>query len=231
MDAAAGSVAGVTRRLVPWVIVMGRSVFGRTVRQGTPSIVVSSCTPPESVTTSAAPRTSERNSTYPSGSMIVRLSPVTRPASARRPRPRGCSGTTIGTCSLTASTASTSSRADSGSSTFPGRCSVATAYRSGRARRSFSGSGSSFGSAEKRLSIMGLPTRCTLPGETPSLARWDRPSGLVTSRMSASASVTTRLTSSGISRSKDRRPASTCAVGIWSFAQTRIAASVELTSP
>ena len=38
---------------MPWVIVIGRSVLGRTVRHGTPSTVVSSWIPPESVTTSA----------------------------------------------------------------------------------------------------------------------------------------------------------------------------------
>ena len=40
-----------------------------------------------------------------------------------------------------------------------------------------------------------------------------------------------RLISSGIVRSKLRRPASTCAIGISSFAATSDAAIVELTSP
>ena len=44
-------------------------------------------------------------------------------------------------------------------------------------------------------------------------------------------SVTRRLTSSGIVASKLRRPASTCASGMSSLAQTSAAASVELTSP
>ena len=38
-----------TNRFVPSVSVIGRSVFSRTVRQGIPIAVVSSCTPPESV--------------------------------------------------------------------------------------------------------------------------------------------------------------------------------------
>ena len=38
-----------TSTFVPWVKVTGRSVFSRRVIQGTPKIVVSSCTPPESV--------------------------------------------------------------------------------------------------------------------------------------------------------------------------------------
>ena len=41
----------------------------------------------------------------------------------------------------------------------------------------------------------------------------------------------TRLTSSGIERSKERRPASTWASGIRRWAQARAAARVELTSP
>jgi hypothetical protein len=44
-----------TRVLVPCSTVIGRSVFSRMVRQGTPSAVVSSCRPPESESTSLAP--------------------------------------------------------------------------------------------------------------------------------------------------------------------------------
>ena len=40
------SSSGSTRRLVPWLIVIGRSVFGRSVRHGTSSTVVSSWMPP-----------------------------------------------------------------------------------------------------------------------------------------------------------------------------------------
>jgi hypothetical protein len=40
--------------LVPSVIVTGRSVLSRNVMQGMPKIVVSSCTPPESVITKPA---------------------------------------------------------------------------------------------------------------------------------------------------------------------------------
>src|ERR1043166_4444083 len=55
--AAASRIAadvGLTSRFVPKVTVIGRSVPGRTVKQGTPKNVVSSCTPPESVITSPA---------------------------------------------------------------------------------------------------------------------------------------------------------------------------------
>lgn len=58
---ASGSVP--TSRLVPIVIVMGRSVFSRSVKHGIPRTVVSSWTPPESVRTSFDPVTRERKST------------------------------------------------------------------------------------------------------------------------------------------------------------------------
>ena len=45
-----------TRTFVPISIVIGRSVFSRTVRHGMPSTVVSSWMPPESVMTSRACR-------------------------------------------------------------------------------------------------------------------------------------------------------------------------------
>ena len=56
-------VAASARRLVPAVIVSGRSVFGRSVTQGTPRWLASSCTPPESVITTAARDTRARNAT------------------------------------------------------------------------------------------------------------------------------------------------------------------------
>ena len=62
LSTAEASSGGVTRRLLPLVTVMGRSVFGRRVRHGTRSRVVSSCTPPESVITARAPRTRAMNS-------------------------------------------------------------------------------------------------------------------------------------------------------------------------
>ena len=61
--------------------------------------------------------------------------------------------------------------------------------------------------------------------------RFSSASRLVVKRRSASESVTNRLISSGIVRSKLRRPASTCATGISSFAATSVQAIVELTSP
>ncbi len=43
-----------TSTFVPSVIVTGRSVLSRTVKHGMPNAVVSSCSPPESVTTANA---------------------------------------------------------------------------------------------------------------------------------------------------------------------------------
>src|SRR5580765_6822523 len=56
-----------TSTFVPWVKVTGRSVFSRKVIQGTPKIVVSSCTPPESVRTTLAQDMRWRKSRYPNG--------------------------------------------------------------------------------------------------------------------------------------------------------------------
>ena len=66
---------------------------------------------------------------------------------------------------------------------------------------------------------------------TPSRMRLSTASGECMKRNSESASVTTRLISSGIVRSKLRSPASIWPTGISSFAAARLAPSVELTSP
>ena len=58
----AACVAVPAKTLVPSVRVTGRSVFSRTVTQGTPNTVVSSCMPPESVNTSFALSIKQRNS-------------------------------------------------------------------------------------------------------------------------------------------------------------------------
>src|SRR5438309_1121396 len=54
---------------------------------------------------------------------------------------------------------------------------------------------------------MTLPTRWTFAPEIPSAARFRTPAGSLTKRRSEIASVRTRFTSSGIVRSKERRPA------------------------
>lgn len=60
-----------------------------------------------------------------------------------------------------------------------------------------------------RLSIMTLPTKKHRAAGTPSRSRFAMPAGSETNRTSLIASVNLRLTSSGISSSKLRRPAST----------------------
>ena len=62
--------------MVPLVIVMGRSVFGRNVKQGIPRNVVSSCNPPESVRTNRALSTSPIVSWYPRGLVIIKPEPL-----------------------------------------------------------------------------------------------------------------------------------------------------------
>ena len=78
---------------------------------------------------------------------------------------------------------------------------------------------------------MTLPTWRMRDSGTPSRRRFASASGLGVSSRSARASVTSRLISSGIPRSKERSPASTCAVRTPSFEATSVAAIVEFTSP
>ncbi len=80
-------------------------------------------------------------------------------------------------------------------------------------------------------SIMTLPTWCTDVSGWPSASRFRTASGEGARSTSLRASVTTRLISSGIVRSKDRSPASTCATLMPHFEAVSAPASVELTSP
>ena len=64
---------------------------------------------------------------------------------------------------------------------------------------------------------MMLPTRSIRSAATPSASRLASASGDGVHRTSASASVTMRLISSGIVRSRLRKPASRCATGMPSF--------------
>ena len=65
----------------------------------------------------------------------------------------------------------------------------------------------------------------------PSRRRFSTPLGSLTSSRSLIASVSTRLISSGIERSKLRSPASTCATRTPSFTATSAQAIVLFTSP
>ena len=76
---------------------------------------------------------------------------------------------------------------------------------------------------------MTFPTRLIRSSATPSFRDFlSHPRG--GKEVTAIASVMRRLISSGISRSNERSPVSTCAQGIHSFAQTMLQATVEFTS-
>ena len=77
---------------------------------------------------------------------------------------------------------------------------------------------------------MTSPTSST-PLRMPSAARFSTAVSDGQNRSRERRSVTTRLTSSGMRMSKERRPASTWARGTPSLAATRAPASVELVSP
>ena len=102
-------------------------------------------------------------------------------------------------------------RALAAPSTFDGRCSVTTPYASGRPSRSRSSVESNARGARAACRSSG----CRRSGSARPARRSTRSrssaSGLVVNSSSASRSLTTRLISSGIERSKERRPASTCA--------------------
>ena len=81
------------------------------------------------------------------------------------------------------------------------------------------------------MSIIVLPTKCMRSSAMPSARRFSTASSLCRKSSSESSSATIRLISSGIVRSKLRRPDSTWATAIPIFAAVSAAARVELTSP
>ena len=78
---------------------------------------------------------------------------------------------------------------------------------------------------------MVLPTKRMRSASMPSPIRFSAASGLWVSSRSERRSVSTRLISSGIDQSSERRPDSTCATGIPSFEAASAQARVEFTSP
>ena len=78
---------------------------------------------------------------------------------------------------------------------------------------------------------MMLPTRVIRVAGMPSAMRFASASGDGVHNTSASTSVTSRLSSSGIRRSRLRSPASRCTVRMPSLVPTIAHAAVELTSP
>ena len=81
------------------------------------------------------------------------------------------------------------------------------------------------------VSIIVFPTSWIASAWQPSASRCPRASGEWVNSRSDTWSVSTRLISSGIDRSKDRSPASTCPIATPSLHATSAAARVELTSP
>ena len=172
-------------------------------------------------------------SRYPSGS-----SSSTRPASdpsisaSSVCRVRGCTGKTTGSSAPISRSPWSTSRRSSASSTLAGRCRVTSAYPPlRRPIPATIGRALAASRCATSVSIMTLPTNAILAGSTPSLRRLASASRDGVNRRSASWSVTRRLISSGMVRSRERRPASTWATRTPSLAHTRAQATVELTSP
>ncbi len=225
-----------TTRLVPSVTVTGRSVFSRSVRHGMPSAVDSSCRPPESVRIRLRVRrqrqevdVAERLGRAIDAVEIALETELAQPLArarvhrkhdrhlARRPaaRPRRMPRKRLAIVHV--------------------RRPMQRQHRVGA-----SPTGDAIADRDRASPAAGdgaacRSSRCRRGGSArPASLRRSRFSSAsrdgVSSR-SASRSVTMRLISSGIVRSRLRRPASTCAIGITSFAATSDAAIVEFTSP
>ena len=120
-----------TSRFVPSVRVIGRSVLSRSVRQGTPSTVVSSCTPPESVSTSRADCL-QRDEVEVAGRRDD-PHPRRRPGAAQLARPPGDGrAAPAGSRGRSRRGPAAARRARPGRPRWPGRCSVTRPYCPGR---------------------------------------------------------------------------------------------------
>jgi hypothetical protein len=78
---------------------------------------------------------------------------------------------------------------------------------------------------------MVLPTKKMFSGATPARCRFSPAEVEVVKNQFVMESVTTRLISSGIVQSPERRPPSTCATGTPSFLAAMAQAIVDVTSP
>ena len=157
------------------VQVIGRSVFGRTVTQGTPNQVVSSWRPPESVITSPASLINPSISRYGSGSSRRTPSPAPTVRRSVRMRAcvRGCTGNSTGPSAASCPRAPSNSHSVAASSTLAGRCSVAMVY-SPRATPCARGAASAraAGIVAMRESIITLPTKWMRSADSPSRQRF-----------------------------------------------------------
>ena len=220
---------------VPCVSVTGRSVLSRSVKHGTPSAVVSSWTPPESVTTAAAPACRDRNGVY---GQRVRSSrtpgPVREPEVASRCARARVHREDDGQLGGRRARARASSRSSSSGVVDERAAGAASRGRSRRADAQLAPGGGA--RAPRRRSPSACRSSCcrrTRSGSRsmPS-ARGCR--AAFSEWVSSSCerwSVSLRLCSSGIAQSNERRPASRWQTGICSLTAASAPASVELMSP
>ncbi len=120
-----------------------------------------------------------------------------------------------------------------GVSVFSARCTVANAKPrlvSPCARQTSSARDAMASRCCSTTSNITSPVRIT-PARTPSAERFATAASVGANSSVDTWSVRTRLVSSGIARSKDRRPASTWATGMSSLAAASAPARVELVSP
>ena len=199
------------RRLVPRVMVTGRSVLSLRVKHGMPSTVRLLLDAPGVGQHESRPAHQadeiEIAERLDEDDALARASTLRRRragSSARRggARTRGWTGNTIGMCRARLCSAPISAPSVRGSSTLAGRCKVSTAYGVGRARaragRTRVTPPTAAGDASS-ASIITLPTKWIRSAATPSRSRFSRPALLGDEeqrpRWRRSA---TRLISSGI---------------------------------
>ena len=212
----------------PRLTVIGRSVFSRSVRHGTPSTVVSSWMPPESVSTSRrrpAAAGSRGSRAARSAAGRERRVLARARAASRRARVRGWTGKTTGSrAPIARRRVGAARQASPGRRRSTGRCSVT--QRVARAAQPEVARSASRVARRRHARAACRSSRCrrsAMRSASDALAA----QVLVARRLggvrasSVSASVTTRLISSGIVRSKLRRPASTWATGTPSFGRRR----------
>ncbi len=145
---------------------------------------------------------------------------------------RGCAGKTTGRREASERRASRIAASESGSSTLLGRWSVTTAKRAReRPKRSSVPRDRAARRCLRSESIIEFPTKWIFARSIPSATRLSTASSDGVKRKSESWSVTMRLISSGMLRSRLLRPDSTCPTGIIRFAAASAQATVEFTSP
>ena len=199
----ARSLSSPTRIFPPASRVSGLSVFFLRVRQGVPSIRASSCTPPESVSTNLAAFNRERNSRYPTGSLISRftqdLNLSRRPSSFAFAMNLGCAGkiVLIGILSIMDKSFSSFSR----ESVFSGLCTV-------KRQDSFSLQTFTSFMLSLQTSEIVFPVTCIFLLGIPSSKRLIAEVSVGARRISEQESISILFISSGILRSKERSPAS-----------------------